>query len=123
MADLGTLAPWDANVYFRIPVMTTFSLVAGANLIAPANPNRVGLIISTVDGSANCWVGPTPQVTTSNGIPINQTQPPLQIIHRDFGSLVAVEWYAVSSVLSVHVCVVEVVLDKLPSGGDGDAPT
>lgn len=121
MADLGNLKPWDANTYFDIPTMITYTLAAGANLIAPANPNRVGLIISTVDGSANCWVGPSPSVSTSNGIPINQTQPPLMITHRDFGPLVAVEWFGVSSVLNVHICVVEVILARLPQGGPSDA--
>lgn len=120
MADIGNLAPWDAMPYFFTPTMTTYTLGTGALLIAPANPNRVGLIISTVDGSANCWVGPSPLVATNNGVPINQTQPPLMLTHRDFGPLTQVEWYAAASVMGIHVCVIELVLAKLPSGDKPD---
>lgn len=111
-----SLPPWEENQWFEVPTCRFVTVnVPNTTLIASANPRRVGIIIA---GSTTnlIYVAPNPSLdfTNGGGFPVVDTKAPLQFAHKDYGPLVAMDWYATAGALPAIVTVVEVVLRDWP---------
>jgi hypothetical protein len=102
-------------MWFLPPVLTSFTLGAGPGplLIAGANPQRVGLIVSQSSGP-NSTVAPSQNVAIGNGIFMNNTTLPVAYFQSDWGNLVSVEWYAAQPNAGAVISVIEVLLRDWP---------
>lgn len=114
MAGFTTLPPWDASIYFFLPVQSVISIAAGTVPLVPANPNRVGLLIGCSAGP-NATVGVNPAPAMGEGIPVNNLTPPLYITHEHWGSLVQAEWFLSAPIIGGVVTVIEVILRDWPN--------
>lgn len=76
--------------------------------ICASNPIRRALIIaSPVAGAVT--VGVVVLSSTSQGIPVSSSQPPLMLSYTDFGAIVTSQWGAISTA-GVSITVIELIL-------------
>lgn len=111
------LSPWDENGYFNTPTVSYFSIGAANTrfLIVKADPQRVGLIIcSTTGGTINVAPDPNISINGFQGIPLLGSTLPLMIHQKDWGPLVAVEWWGVTTALNQTGTVIELYLREWP---------
>lgn len=106
------MAPWEEITYFDNPKVSFFGNTAGGEwvLIAPANPQRVALIMSTTGTSC---LSPDDTLPFAGGIPLNAYSPYITITEAQFGSLCTSAWYSYSTELA-NLTVIEVILREMP---------
>lgn len=115
MEGLG-LPPWDELKYFNLPTENTFNnTTPNTTPIAQANPNRVLLIIATVQTTATINVSTKPGVTAGTGFALD-TNVRLELNAKDHPQLCQAAWYANIGV-GMSVTVIEVILNSWPVVG------
>lgn len=122
---IDSMAPWDAAPYFQQVTEVGVALAAGTpKSLCKADPNRVALILSSSAlGSATVTLNPNG--TTTIGMTVGGTIPPIILIYSEVGPLVQQEWFGVASNITT-ITVYEVRLAKWPklngiNGGNGRA--
>lgn len=112
-------SPWDENSYFASPRVTWFANLLGAAEILPANPMRVGFIISAdVPAGQTAYVHPVGSgvpvpPTPFAGMVLNNTNPTVRVTQGELGPLAAVSWMFRAFNVT-NVVVIELVMDKWP---------
>jgi hypothetical protein len=111
------LAPWDANAYFALPSQTTVTPGAARKMLAAANPNRVGMILS-IGNTAGAVGFVSPVDPTSGGITLNSSTPFLIVDHEHWGVWCQVQWDCFAAA-GINFSVIELILLKWPSNEGG----
>lgn len=114
----GQMAPWDENTYFLAPVQTNWSIAGNTTTqILFANPMRVGFIISYNTGQT-LFLGINANPANDEGIQLPPGTPPLIFLQKDWGSLVALDWYVNNFIPASPstATVIEVFLRQFPGG-------
>lgn len=116
------LPPWIANRWFFLPTLTTAGVSGQTVEIAAANPNRVGLIISTaqIGGGGTGFIGPSASVGNGVGIQLAASNPYIQLTHHDWGVLTQAQWFGFVPNAGQSFSVVELVLRDWPQPDPGD---
>lgn len=110
---LAALPPWDAAPFFQTPKETNFPLAANGDLLAPADPNRIGIIFAS-SGMTTAYVTTRAPGMAIWGVPIANNFPALTLLFRDWGSLVQQAFYCSLSFGNANITVIEVRLKEWP---------
>lgn len=108
------MPPWQEIGYFNDPntIVNSMSGSEEWQMIAPANPNRVALLLG-VSEQASAVVGVDPTIPNNAGFYMSTAVLPLVITERDHGNLCCVAWYARALTTTV-VTAIEVILREWP---------
>lgn len=110
------LPPWKEVPFFNVPTQVVTAIPSAAKwfLVAPADTNRVVLLLSS--SVANMFLTIDPTVPTGTGMTISDLMLPLEITEARHGPLCTAAWYASLSgaVPGANVTAVSVVLREWP---------
>lgn len=105
----------DTMAWQRIATWFVQTDSAGSVLLIPANPQRVGLILSA-DSAQQQYFTPSPiDVLQPSGIILTQATGPLVLDHAHHGALVQSAWFVWCPVLGEFSTAVELVMDTPPT--------
>jgi len=110
----GRMPPWIEADFFNAPnvILTVLTGGSSGQQVAPANPNRVGLILTS--GQA-AWVSPSSTVGPNQGIATSSSLAALKLTQASWGNLVSAAWYGASTI-GTSVVAIEVILREWPRG-------
>ena len=77
----------------------TIQVAAADKIIAPANPQRRGIIISNGDDASNLWVNLNKAAAIGSGIRIPANAPSLILTAKDWGNIPEGEIHAIAELL------------------------
>lgn len=90
-----------------LPMVKAFSAVDTPELLVPANPQRVKLIVAHLVGAGNAFLAARREALIDAGFPLSATRPPFvddwPWVHRD-------EWYAQVDTAPLSLLVIEYTL-------------
>lgn len=110
---LDSLAPWDAIPYFREITEVAVNVPATTvTLVIPADPNRVGLVVSA-SAVGVALISLNPATNGTSGIPVGNTIPPLQLRFAESGPLCQKAWYCYN-MGQLTITYYPIVLSKWP---------
>jgi len=93
--------------------MTAFPSIGGKVQVAGADPLRI-MIAFTGFGGSRIMLLPGPDVTSTFGISLTDSNPNFALNHNDHGNVVQNEWWAIGVQAGGNLTVIEVALSSWP---------
>lgn len=111
-SGFDALSPWDAFHYFAPPIETHFVPTnASPILVSAADPMKIAILFCSDLG--NTGLSTKASFIAQEGILI-QLSNPFYLSYAIFGNLAQVDWYALSSVASGRLTVIETKMIDWP---------